>query len=210
MTRVVVADDHAVVWRGLVQILSDAEGITVVGEASNAAEVLGTLRQTPCDVLLLDISMPGKNGIEALKVIRQEFPRVRTLIVSMYSEDQFAVRALKSGASGYLTKQAPPERVVEAVQRVAAGRRYVTPELAELLASTVGHEGDVAPHQLLSDREFEVLRLIASGKQLSEIAELLALSPKTVSVYRARLLEKMKLTSNAALTHYAIRNGLVE
>ncbi len=210
MTRVVVADDHAVVRRGLVQILSDAEGITVVGEASNAAEVLGTLRQTPCDVLLLDISMPGKNGIEALKVIRQEFPRVRTLIVSMYSEDQFAVRALKSGASGYLTKQAPPERVVEAVQRVAAGRRYVTPELAELLASTVGHEGDVAPHQLLSDREFEVLRLIASGKQLSEIAELLALSPKTVSVYRARLLEKMKLTSNAALTHYAIRNGLVE
>jgi DNA-binding NarL/FixJ family response regulator len=210
MTRVVVADDHAVVRRGLVQILSDAEGITVVGEASNAAEVLGTLRQTPCDVLLLDISMPGKNGIEALKVIRQEFPRVRTLIVSMYSEDQFAVRALKSGASGYLTKQAPPERVVEAVQRVASGRRYVTPELAELLASTVGHEGDVAPHQLLSDREFEVLRLIASGKQLSEIAELLALSPKTVSVYRARLLEKMKLTSNAALTHYAIRNGLVE
>lgn len=210
MTRVVVADDHAVVRKGLVQILSEAEGIQVVGEASNAAEVLGTLRQTPCDVLLLDISMPGKSGIEALKVIRQEFPRVRTLVLSMYSEDQFAVRALKSGASGYLTKQAPPERVVEAVQRIAAGRRYVTPELAELLASSVGPEGEVSPHQLLSDREFEVLRLIASGKQLSEIAELLALSPKTVSVYRSRLLEKMKLSNNAELTHYAIKNGLVE
>jgi DNA-binding NarL/FixJ family response regulator len=205
-----VADDHAVVRKGLVQILSDTEDIRVIGEAASAAEIVGLLQREPCDVLLLDVSMPGKGGIEALKVIREEFPQVRTLILSMYPEDQFGIRALKAGASGYLTKQAAPERLIEAVQKIAMGKRYITPELAELLALNMGPENDVPPHQLLSDREFQVLRLIASGKTLSEIAAQLALSPKTVSVYRARLLEKMRLANNAELTHYAIKHGLVE
>lgn len=210
MIRVMVADDHAVVRKGLVQILSDTEDIRVIGEAASAAEIVGLLQREPCDVLLLDVSMPGKGGIEALKVIREEFPQVRTLILSMYPEDQFGIRALKAGASGYLTKQAAPERLIEAVQKIAMGKRYITPELAELLALNMGPENDVPPHQLLSDREFQVLRLIASGKTLSEIAAQLALSPKTVSVYRARLLEKMRLANNAELTHYAIKHGLVE
>lgn len=210
MIRVIVADDHAVVRKGLVQILADTDDIRVVGEASNAAEAVGVLRREPCDVLLLDVSMPGKNGIEALKVIRQEFPQVKTLILSMYPEDQFGVRALKAGAAGYLTKQAAPERLIEAVQKIAGGRRYITPELADLLAENVGPANDLPAHHQLSDREFQVMRLIATGRKLSEIADELALSPKTVSVYRARLLEKMRLASNAELTHYAIKNGLVE
>jgi two-component system invasion response regulator UvrY len=208
--RVIVADDHPVVRKGLLQILSDAIDIRVVGEAANAVDLIGLLHRESCDVVLLDISMPGKNGIEAVKVIREEFPHVKTLILSSFPEDQFGVRALKAGAAGYLNKHAAPERLIEAVQRIATGKRYITPELAELLASNVDSGSEVPPHQLLSDREFQVLRLIASGKQLSEIADQLALSPKTVSVYRARLLEKMKLANNAELTRYAIKNGLVE
>ena len=205
-----VTDDHAVVRKGLTQILSDTEDIRVVAEASSAGEAVGVLRRQPCDVLLLDVSMPGRSGIEALKAIREEFPQVRVLVLSMYPEDQFGVRALRAGAAGYLTKEAPPERLIEAVQRIATGKRYITPELAELLAATVDTKGDAPPHQLLSNREFQVLRLIASGKTLSDMAASLALSPKTVSVYRARLLEKMKLANNAELTHYAIKNGLVD
>jgi two-component system, NarL family, invasion response regulator UvrY len=145
-----------------------------------------------------------------MKVIRQEFPQVRALVLSMYPEDQFGVRALKAGAAGYLNKQSAPDLLIDAVRRLAAGKRYITPELADLLAGSVGDDADVERHTLLSDREYQVLTLIASGKQLSEIAEQLALSPKTVSVYRARLLEKMKLANNAELTHYAIKNGLIE
>jgi DNA-binding NarL/FixJ family response regulator len=210
MIRVLVADDHAVVRKGLVQILADTENIRVMGEAPNAAEALRQLRQTPCDVLLMDVSMPGKNGIEALKVIKEEFPQVKVLILSMYPEDQFGVRALKAGASGYLTKDSPPDKMIEAVERIMSGKRYITAELAELLAESMGPASEVAPHHTLSDREFQTMRLIASGKKLSEIADTLALSPKTVSVYRSRLLEKMKLSNNAELTHYAIKHGLVE
>lgn len=210
MIRVLVADDHAVVRKGLTQILSDTENIRVVGEAANAAEAFRLLGQTTCDALLMDVSMPGKNGIEALKAIRDEYPHVRVLILSMYPEDQFGVRALKAGASGYLTKDSAPEKLIEAVERIVSGKRYITAELAELLAESMGPASDMPPHQTLSDREFQTLRLIASGKKLSEIASLLALSPKTVSVYRTRLLEKMRLTNNAELTHYAIKHGLVE
>ncbi len=210
MIRVLVADDHPVVRKGLVQILSDTEEIRVVGEAANAVELVGLLHREPCDAVLLDVSMPGKNGIEALKVIRQDFPQVKVLVLSSYPEDQFGVRALKAGAAGYLNKHSAPERLIEAVQRVVTGKRYITPELAELLAANVDTAREVPPHQLLSDREFQVLRLIAAGRQLSEIADELALSPKTVSVYRARLLEKMKLANNAELTRYAIKNGLIE
>lgn len=210
MIRVLVADDHAVVRKGLVQILSDTESIRVVGEAPNAADAIRQLRQTPCDVLLMDVSMPGKNGIEALKIVKEEFPQLKVLILSMYPEDQFGVRALKAGASGYLTKDSAPEQLIEAVDRIMSGKRYITAELAELLAESMGPSSEVAPHHTLSDREFQTLRLIASGKKLSEIAETLALSPKTVSVYRTRLLEKMRLSNNAELTHYAIKHGLVE
>jgi two-component system, NarL family, invasion response regulator UvrY len=210
MIRVLVADDHAVVRKGLVQILSDTESIRVVGEAPNAAEAMRQLRQTPCDVLLMDVSMPGKNGIEALKFLKEEFPQLKVLILSMYPEDQFGVRALKAGAAGYLTKDTAPEKLIEAVERIMSGKRFITPELAELLAESMGPSSEVAPHHTLSDREFQTLRLIASGKKLSEIAETLSLSPKTVSVYRTRLLEKMRLSNNAELTHYAIKHGLVE
>lgn len=210
MIRVLVADDHAVVRKGLTQILSDTENIRVVGEAPNAAEAVRLLRQTPCDVLLMDVAMPGKNGIEAIKIIKDEFPQLKVLILSMYPADQFGVRALKAGAAGYLTKDCAPDVLVEAVERIMSGKRYITEDLAELLAESMGPASEIPPHQMLSDREFQTLRLIASGKKLSEIASTLALSPKTVSVYRTRLLKKMRLSNNAELTHYAIKHGLVD
>ncbi len=209
MVRVIIADDHAIVRRGLAQILNDTEVARVVAEAADAAAVMTAMRVHPCDVLLLDIAMPGRNGIDALKSIRQEFPQVRVLILSMYPEDQFGMRALKAGAAGYLNKTSAPDTLIAAVQRVASGRRHISPALVELLAQSVG-EGDVPRHQLLSDREFQTLKLIASGKQLSQVAEAMQLSPKTVSVYRARLLDKMKFSNNAELTRYAIEEGLVE
>ena len=210
MIRILLADDHAVVRRGISQILSDNEDMTVVGEAANAGELMRLLRSHECDVLVLDISMPGKNGIEALKTIKKEWPRLQVLMLSMHPEDQMAVRAIRAGASGYLTKNSSPERVVDAVRRLAAGKKYITEELAEALADALDLDGDQAPHDLLSDREFQTLQLIASGKTLNEIAESLCISPKTVSVYRARLLEKMRLKNNAELTHYALKSGLIE
>lgn len=210
MIRVVLVDDHAVVRRGIRQILSDSDNIEVVGEASNAGEMMQTLRALPCDVLLLDISMPGKNGIDALKSVKKEWPKLQVLILSMYPEDQFALRSLRAGAAGYLTKHSPPEKVIEAVNRLASGKKYITPETAESLAGVLDVNPDQAPHELLSDREFQTMRFIASGKTLSEVAEMLCISPKTVSVYRARLLEKMKLKNNSELTHYAIKAGLID
>ena len=208
--RVLLTDDHAVVRRGIRQILTDHQDIEVVGEAANAGELTQLLRQQPCDVLLLDISMPGKNGIDALKALKKEWPRLQVLMLSMYPEDQFALRALRAGASGYLTKHAPLENLPEAVRRLASGKKYITPEAAEFMADVLDDNRDVPPHELLSDREFQTLRLIASGKTLSGIADELCISPKTVSVYRARLLEKMKLKNNAELTHYALKNNLTE
>jgi len=210
MIRIVVADDHAIVRKGLVQILSDTEHLRVVGEAENAVDAMRVVRQENPDVLLLDVAMPGKSGIEALKPLKQEFPRLKILVLSMYPEDQFGVRAIKAGALGYLNKASAPDRLIEAVERIAAGKRYITPELAELLAENVDSDSETPAHQLLSDREFQTLKLIASGKMLSEIAEILAISPKTVSVYRARLLEKMHLKNNSELTHYALKNQLVD
>ena len=210
MIRVVLVDDHTIVRRGIRQILSDSDDIEVVGEASNAGEMMQTLRSQPCDVLVLDISMPGKNGIDALKSVKKEWPKLQVLMLSMYPEDQFALRALRAGAAGYLTKHSPPEKVVEAVHRVASGKKYITPETAESLAGVLDVNPDQALHELLSDREFQTLRFIASGKTLSEVAETLCISPKTVSVYRARLLDKMKLKNNSELTHYAIKAGLID
>jgi len=207
----VLADDHAVVRRGVRQILADAGDIEVVGEAKDYGELSNLLREQPCDVLVVDISMPGKNGIEVLKAVRERLPKIQVLILSMFPEDQYAVRALKAGAAGYVSKEAAPEKLVDAIRLAARGKKYITPEVAQALASqlTAG-EAPENPHEALSDREYETLRLIASGKKLSEIAEAMSLSPKTVSVYRARLLEKMKLRTNAELTHYAVKHGLVE
>jgi len=211
MIRVVLADDHAVVRRGVRQILGDAGDIEVIGEAKDYAELSALLRDQACDVLVLDISMPGKNGIEVLKAMRERLPRLQVLILSMFPEDQYAVRALKAGAAGYVSKEAAPEKLVDAIRLAARGKKYITPEVAQALAVQLNQGAEPEnPHEALSDREYETLRLIASGKKLSEIAEAMALSPKTVSVYRARLLEKMKLRTNAELTHYAVKHGLVE
>lgn len=210
MINIVLADDHAIVRQGLRQILLAQPDLSVVGEAANHGEVMQLVRKGPPDVLVLDINMPGKNGIDTLKQVKQEYPRLPVLMLSMYPEDQYAVRALKAGASGYLTKMAAAEQLVDAIRMIARGKKYITPELAQSLADSLDRDTDVPPHELLSDREFQVLRLIASGRTLSQIGDELALSPKTVSVYRARLLAKLQLASNAELTRYALTHQLVD
>jgi two-component system invasion response regulator UvrY len=210
MIRVVIADDHAIVRQGLRQILATHGDFEVVGEAANHAEVMQLLRHESCDVLLLDIAMPGKNGIDTLKQVRVEKPKLPVLVLSMYPEDQYAFRALKAGASGYLTKMTAADQLVDAIRTITRGRKYITPELAESLAESFDRDTEIEPHSLLSDREFQTLKLIATGKPLAQIGAELALSPKTVSVYRARLLAKLGLHTNADLTRYAIEHGLLE
>jgi DNA-binding NarL/FixJ family response regulator len=210
-TKTIVVDDHAIVRRGIVQILAEHPDISVVAEAGDYAELRAALKLHPqTELLVMDVGLPGKNGIDILKVLREDSPRLRVLIVSMYPEDQYAVRAFRAGAAGYLNKASAPEKLIEAVTQVINGRKYVTPEIAQALIENLNAPDDVALHEKLSDREFQTLRLMASGKRLSDIAEALALSPKTVSVYRARILEKMGMSNNAELTHYAIKHGLVE
>lgn len=208
--RVFIADDHALVRRGLRQIFEESEDIRVVGEASDYAGLAAGAKKAGFDVLVLDISMPGRNGIDALKQLMKEDPKIKALIVSMFPEDQFALRALKAGAKGYLTKTSAPESLVRAVREIAAGRKFLTPEVALALAENVDPRAGGPRHAQLSDREFQTLRLIASGRKLSEIAAEMALSAKTVSVYRARLLDKLQLKTNAELTRYALENGLLE
>lgn len=209
--KTIVVDDHAIVRRGIVQILSEHPDLAVVAEAGDYAELRAKLKASgDVELLVMDVGLPGKNGIDILKVLRDENPKLRVLIVSMYPEDQYAVRAFRAGAAGYLNKASAPEKLIEAVNQVISGRKYVTPEIAQALIENLNAPEEAAPHAKLSDREFQTLRLIASGKRLSDIAEELALSPKTVSVYRARILEKMAMSNNAELTHYAIKHGLVE
>jgi two-component system, NarL family, invasion response regulator UvrY len=208
--RVLICDDHAIVRQGLCQVIAETTDIRAVAEASGYPEVMTPLRSMEIDMLLLDISMPGKNGIEILKIVKKEFPKLPVLILSMYPEDQYAVRAIRAGASGYMTKQSAADQLIKAVRQVVGGRKYITPELAEALANNLGRNTDVMPHEVLSDREYQTLCLIAAGRTLSEIALELSLSAKTVSVYRARLLEKMALKNNAELTHYALKHALVE
>ena len=210
MIRVVIADDHAIVRQGLRQILATHGDFEVVGEAANHGEVMQLLRRETCDVLLLDIAMPGKNGIDTLKQVRVEKPKLPVLVLSMYPEDQYAFRALKAGASGYLTKMTAADQLVDAIRTITRGRKYITPELAQSLAESFDRDTEIEPHSLLSDREFQTLKLIATGKPLAQIGAELALSPKTVSVYRARLLAKLGLHTNADLTRYAIEHGLLE
>ncbi|MGC3963082.1 MAG: response regulator transcription factor [Rhodocyclaceae bacterium] len=209
--KVLIADDHAIVRHGLKQILSETDDLSVVGEADGGVKAMQMMRGTVYDVVLMDISMPDRNGIDTLKLVKKEFPRVPVLILSMHPEEQYAVRALRAGAAGYLSKQGAPEQLVTAIRQVANGKKYVSPAVAEELANAIGDDEDSRPaHEKLSDREYETLCLIASGKTLTQIAEKLNLSVKTVSVYRARLLEKMKLQNNAELTHYGLKHGLVE
>lgn len=210
MIRIIVADDHHVVRKGIIQILGESDDMQVVGEASDGHQALQVARETGCDVLLLDISMPGKSGLEVLKEIKAEKPSLAVLMLSMYPEEQYAMRALKSGAAGYLTKESAPDELLQALRKVSAGGRYVTLSLAEKLAFRVDEDSSNSPHEALSDREFQVLCQIASGHTISEVASELNLSVKTISTYRTRILEKMGMSNNAELTHYAIKNGLVE
>lgn len=209
MIRVILCDDHAVVRRGIREMLSEAVDIQVVAEAGSYAEVREALRSSPCDVLVLDLNLPGRGGLEVLASLRESTSPIKVLVVSMFPEDQYAIRCLRAGAQGYLNKAGDPSELVTAVRTVAQGRKYVTPDVAQMLVENLSAPSDEALHASLSERELQTLLKIASGKRLSDIAEELMLSPKTVSVYRARVLEKLKLSNNAELTVYAIRNGLV-
>jgi DNA-binding NarL/FixJ family response regulator len=208
--HVLIADDHAIVRQGLKQILSETEDLVVAGEADDGAEALQLARQQEWNVFLLDVSMPNRNGIDTLKQLKKEFPRLPVLILSMHPEEQYAVRALKAGASGYLTKQSAPEQLVTAIRQVAGGRKYVSPTVAMQLADAIANDSDSEqpPHELLSDREYEVLKLIATGKTLTQIAEELNLAVATISTFRARILTKLGLSSTAELIRYGLEHGL--
>lgn len=210
MIRVLIADDHAIVRQGLRQILADSGCMVVVAEAENGTEAVQKARalEGAIDVVLLDISMPGKSGIDVLKMIRDEMPQVPVLILSMYPEEQYAVRLIRAGAAGYMTKESAPQELVEAIRRVASGKKYISPSVAEMLAEEVGGGNPTTPHATLSDREYQILLQIASGKTVSGIAEEMNLSVKTISTYRSRILGKMRLKNNAELTHYAISHQL--
>ncbi len=209
MINVLIADDHTVVRQGLKQILSDDPQLAVVGEAADGNEVLKALETLSVDALVLDITMPGRNGLDVLKEVKRKRPALPVLVLSMHPEDQFAIRILRAGAAGYITKESAPEELVGALRKVCTGGKYVSPQLAEKLAVFIEDETTRHPHEKLSDREFEVLRMLASGKTVTEVADDLLLSVKTVSTYRSRVLEKMKMTSNAELTRYALQNGLI-
>jgi two-component system, NarL family, invasion response regulator UvrY len=208
MIRLLIADDHPVVREGLRRIVQDAPGLEVAGEVSSGQELLERLPRVPADIVLLDVSMPGLGFLEVLQRLRSQHPTVAVLVLSVHPEDQYAVRALRAGASGYLTKDHSPEELTEAIRRVYRGHKYVSPQLAERLATDLAAGGDIR-HEMLSDREYEVLCLLGSGCTVKEIARLLQLSPKTVSTYRTRVLEKMHASSNADLVRYAALHGLI-
>ena len=209
MTRVLIADDHAIFREGLRQILEDIEDLQVVDEASRGQEVLDKIEKNDYDLILLDIAMPGLSGLETMKLIKGRKPKMKVLILSMYPEEQYAVRAIKAGASGYITKASASEELLGAIRKVMLGGKYITSSVADKLLSDLGPDSGHPLHELLSDREYQVLCLIASGKTVSEIADQLALSVKTVSTHRVHILEKMKMKTNAELTNYAIKQNLV-
>ena len=207
--KVILCDDHALIRRGIRDTLCDAADIEVVGEAGDYGELRSLMRNTSCDVLVLDINLPGRSGLDVLHALKDEGSSQRVLVVSMYPEDQYAIRALRAGAFGYVNKGGDPATIVSAVRTVAQGRKYVTPEMAQMLVESLTTPAAGNAHEKLSDRELQTLVMIASGKRLADIAVELNLSPKTVSVYRARVLEKLGLSNNSEMTVYAIRNGLV-
>ncbi len=211
MIRILIIDDHAIVHRGLRQIVAEEPDMMVTGEASTGQEGLALAMAQPWDLVVLDVSMPGRGGLDVLKELKQAHPNLPVLVLSMYPEEQYATRALRLGASGYMTKESAPEELIGAIRKVVAGGRYVSASLAQALAGSVAadRQSERPLHQSLSDREFHVLRLIASGKTVKQIADELTLSVKTISTYRARVLEKMGMKTNAELTHYAVSNRLV-
>ncbi len=209
MIKVVLCDDHAMVRRGIRDTLTEAVDIQVTGESASYSEVRDILRTCPCDVLILDLNLPGRGGLEVLYSLKEGGSAVRVLVVSMFAEDQYAIRCLRAGAHGYLNKAGDPNELIQAVRTIAQGRKYVSAAVSEMLVNNLSEPQAQSLHSTLSERELQTLLKIASGKKLSDIAEELMLSPKTVSVYRARLLEKLKLGNNAELTVYAIRNELV-
>jgi len=209
MTRVLIADDHAIFREGLRQILEDTADVPMVEEASRGQDVLDKIEKNEYDIIILDIAMPGLTGLDTLKLIKGRRPKTKVLILSMYPEEQYAVRAIKAGASGYITKASASEELLMAIKKVLSGGKYITASIAERLLSDLEPEPTQSLHERLSDREYQVLCLIASGKTVSEIADQLALSVKTVSTHRTHILEKMRMKTNAELTNYAIKHGLV-
>ncbi|RRD56455.1 DNA-binding response regulator [Comamonadaceae bacterium OH2545_COT-014] len=210
MIRIGIVDDHAIVRAGLRQFLSEHVDLRVEGEAASGREAIDLVRTTELDVLLMDLSMPGQSGIDALAMIRAKAPDVGILILSGYPEEHYAVNLIRQGASGYLNKSCEPTEIVEAIRTIALGKRYITPAVAELLAQQLGRKEDAPPHEQLSEREFQVFLKLAKGETAGGIAESLSLSVKTVSTYRTRLMEKMGLNSNSDLTYYALKNGLID
>ena len=210
MIKVLVADDHPVVREGLKQILAEAQDIEVAAEAEDGHKLLEKVREQGFDVVVMDITMPGLMGLDALKQLKSEHPQLPILILSIHPEEQYALRVLRAGAAGYLTKASAPDSLIGAIRKVYRGGNYVSPALAERLADELRGDITKMPHETLSDREYQVMCLIASGKTVTEIADQLALSVKTVSTYRSRILEKMRMKTNAELTHYAIEHKLVD
>jgi len=208
MTRVFLADDHSIIRDGLKQILAETEDLTVVGEAANGIELLSRLQNLACDVLVLDISMPGKSGLELIKLVHRDHPHLPILILSMHHEDQYALRAFRAGAAGYITKESDAELLVAAIRKVAAGGIQVSPHVAELMARQIGTDSNALPHTLLSNREYQVFEMLVAGQGLTEIGVALSLSVKTVSTHKTRIMQKMELASTSELVRYAIAHGL--
>ncbi len=210
MIKIGIVDDHAIVRTGLRQFLAEHVDLRVIGEANNGREALELARGGEVDVLLMDLSMPEHGGVDALQAIKARFPDLAVLILSGFPEAQYATQLLRHGASGYLNKECAPEEIVEAIRVVARGRRYISPAVAELLADNALGDGEKAPHETLSERELQVFLRLAKGETVGAIADAMFLSVKTVSTYRSRVLEKLKLASNSDLTYYALKNGLIQ
>jgi DNA-binding NarL/FixJ family response regulator len=210
MTKIIIADDHPIVRAGMKQIISEASDLMVTAEASDGRGLLSKIRSKDFDLVILDITMPRMDGLDVLKQLKIEKPKLPVIVLSMHPEDQYAMRVLKAGASGYVTKASAPDELIDAVRKVCRGGKYISPTIAEKLAFKLDADFEEMPHELLSDREYQVLCLLASGKSVTQIAEQLALSVKTVSTYRARILEKMDMKNNAELIHYAVQNKLVD
>ena len=210
MIRIGIVDDHAIVRSGLRNFFADHVDLRVVGEAANGREAIDLVRTTEMDVLLMDLAMPGQSGLDALAMIRAKAPDVGILILSGYPEEHYAMNLIRQGASGYLNKECDPAEIVEAVRTIALGKRYITPAVAELLAQQLNRPNDVASHEQLSEREFQVFLKLAKGETAGDIARSLSLSVKTVSTYRTRVMEKMSLNSNSDLTYYALKNKLID